>query len=151
MRNLPTVLPSGYNIKMKVGGYSKTLVQFVPCYKVTHPTGQHVLSECESVPVQGIQPYGDVEASFHWFITLVLDRDERSVLHPDCFTPQGYIAQYPMNIWLGGSHSWSGCFGDQKNFLPARNQTMIPQRTSPYPGHYTSWAIQALLLLLPQH
>jgi len=42
-----------------------------------------------------------------------------------------------MNIWPGGSHSWSGCFGDQKNLLPDRNKTTTPQRTSPYPSHYT--------------
>lgn len=38
--------------------------------------------------MQGNQAYGDVKAPFHWFITLVLDRDEVSVPHPNCFTPR---------------------------------------------------------------
>ena len=68
---------------------------------MTHATGQHVLSEHEGVPVQGIQAYGDVEAPFHGFVTLVLDRDERpgqfctpTALPPgiDCSVPNEYMA-----------------------------------------------------------
>jgi hypothetical protein len=55
------------------------------------------------------------------FVTLALDGGEWSASLPCCFTPQGKSPRYPLDRSLGGAHSWSGCFGVEKNLGPAGN------------------------------
>jgi hypothetical protein len=56
------------------------------------------------------------------------------------FTPQlfyvwGKSPQYPMERRLGGPHSQSGCFGEEKNLLPLL--AIESQLSSPWPSLYS--------------
>jgi hypothetical protein len=50
--------------------------------------------------------------------------------------------QYPLSKYLGRTQSPSGQFGERKKYLAAgRNRPTVPRLSSPWPGHYTDWAV----------
>jgi hypothetical protein len=46
---------------------------------------------------------------------------------PQLLYPRGNRSQYPLDTRLGGPQNQSGCYGEEKNLTPARNQTLAIQ------------------------
>jgi hypothetical protein len=68
------------------------------------------------------------EVQHHSFLILALEAGEWSISCPTCLTPRKE-SQYPLSRRLGGPQSRSGCFTDEKNFLPLpgfKNWTVEP-------------------------
>jgi hypothetical protein len=56
-----------------------------------------------------------MDVLIHVFLTLVLDENVNFMTHPIYF--QGRSAKHPLNWRLGGAHSQSGHFGEEKNLV----------------------------------
>jgi hypothetical protein len=71
-----------------------------------------------------------VMVQLHSFLTFALDRGERSGSHSHNFAPRE-VPLVPSEEEVGGPHSQSGCFGEEKNLLPLlTNNSLYNQPTS---------------------
>lgn len=50
----------------------------------------------------------------------------------------GKRPQYPLSRRHGGSYRWSGCFRQEKQFVPNKNQTITLHLSSLKPSHHTN-------------
>jgi hypothetical protein len=73
-----------------------------------------------------MKTYGGVEVCSTF---LDLSTRWRSVVSftPRLLYPRRKSPRYPLDTRLGGSQSWSGHCGEEKNLAPARNQTLAIQ------------------------
>jgi len=72
-------------------------------------------------------------------LTLELDGDKWSSLHPSCLTPEESApSTHGIGEKLGGPQRHSGCFEvEKKSFTPACNGTMFASLSNPQPSHRT--------------
>jgi hypothetical protein len=70
------------------------------------------ISKGNVVPVHAKKAYRGVGVTFRSFLTSSLAGSEWLTSRPDRFTPRKQ-PRSPFNRRLGGSQSWSGCFGEK--------------------------------------